>query len=201
VAGVTARPSAMKALSILRQEHSALTAVLHGLQFLAGQIERGEKCDIRVLRAMLFYIDSFPDRFHHPKEDGYLFPTIQKRTGAADAVIAKLEDEHHQGMLAIRVVEQRLLHYEEGGAAYAVPLVQSLRDYIEAYRRHIRTEEEVLLPIAEQVLLPEDWRELGEVFSGHLDPLLGLDARQGFDRLFTHIVNIAPPPLGVGPEA
>jgi hemerythrin-like domain-containing protein len=191
----------MKALAILRQEHSALTAVLHGLQFLAGQLEHGEQPDIRVLRAMLFYIDSFPDRFHHPKEDGYLFPAIQKRTGAADAVIAKLEDEHHQGRLAIRVVEQRLLHYEEGGAAYAMPLAQSLHGYIEAYRRHIRTEEEVLLPIAEQVLLPEDWRELGEVFSGHHDPLLGLDARQGFDRLFTRIVNIAPPPLGVGPEA
>ena len=191
----------MKALAILRQEHSALTAVLHGLQFLTDQLERGEKADIKVLRAMLFYIDSFPDRFHHPKEDGHLFPTILKRTGAADAVIAKLEDEHHQGMLAIRVIEQRLLHYEEGGPTYVMPLVQSLHGYIEAYRRHIRTEEEVLLPIAEQVLLPEDWRELDEVFSGHLDPLLGLDARQGFDRMFTHIVNIAPPPLGVGPEA
>lgn len=191
----------MKALSILRREHSALAAVLHGLAFFAGQLERGERPDLKVLRAMLFYIDSFPDRFHHPKEDNYLFPAIQKRTGAADAVIAKLEDEHHQGMLAIRVVEQRLLHYEEGGAAYAMPLVESLHDYIEAYRRHIHTEEDVLLPIAEQVLLPEDWRELEEVFSGHVDPLLGLDARQGFDRLFTHIVNIAPPPLGVGPGA
>lgn len=191
----------MKALAILRQEHSALTAVLHGLEFLAGPLERGEQLDIKVLRAMLFYIDAFPDRFHHPKEDGYLFPTIQKRTGAADAVIAQLEDEHHQGMLALRVVAQRLLYYEEGGAEYAVPLAQSLRGYIESYRRHIRTEEKVLLPIAEQVLLPEDWQELGEVFSGHLDPLLDLDAREGFDRLFTRIVNIAAPPLGVGRDA
>ena len=150
---------------------------------------------------MLFYIDSFPDRFHHPKEDGYLFPAIQQRTDTAAAVIAQLEDEHHQGMLAIRVVEQRLLHYEEGGAEYAMPLVQTLHGYIEAYRRHIRTEEDVLFPIAEQFLLPADWKELGEVFSGHHDPLLGLDARQGFDRMFTHIVSIAPPPLGVGPEA
>lgn len=191
----------MKALAVLRQEHSSLTAVLHGLQFIAGRLERGERFDTKVLRAMLFYIDCFPDRFHHPKEDGYLFPSIQKRTAAADAVIAKLEDEHHQGMLAIRVVEQRLLHFEEGGAPYALPLAESLHGYIEAYRRHIRTEEEVLLPIAEDVLLPEDWQELDGVFAGHHDPLLGLDARQGFERMFTHIVNIAPPPLGVGPES
>ena len=70
----------MKALAILREEHSALTAVLHGLEFVAGQLERGEQPITRVLRAMVFYIDSFPDRFHHPKEDGYLFPAIQKRT-------------------------------------------------------------------------------------------------------------------------
>ena len=189
----------MKALAILRQEHSALAAILHGLEFIGAKLERGEHFDLKVLRAMLFYIDSFPDRFHHPKEDGYLFPTIQKRTGAADAVIAKLEDEHHQGMLAIRVVEQRLLHYEEGGAAYATALAESLHGYIESYRRHIRTEEEVLLPIAEQVLQAEDWRELDSVFTGHRDPLLGLDARQGFERIFTHIVSIMPAPLGVGP--
>jgi hypothetical protein len=82
------------------------------------------------------------------------------------------------------------------GRRYASALVESLHGYISAYRRHIRTEEDVLIPIAEQVLLPEDWGELGDVFSGHVDPLLGLDARQGFDRLLTRIVNIVPPPLG-----
>ena len=59
----------------------------------------------------------------------------------------------------------------------------------------------MLFPIAERVLLPEDWKELDAVFSSHHDPLLGLDVRQGFDLVFSRIVNLAPPPLGVGPAA
>jgi hypothetical protein len=30
--------------------------------------------------------------------------------------------------------------------------------------------------------------------------MLGTDTRTEFDKLFTRIVNLAPPPVGVGPE-
>jgi hypothetical protein len=32
-----------------------------------------------VLRAMLFYIDEFPERLHHPKESDLLFPKLARR--------------------------------------------------------------------------------------------------------------------------
>ena len=35
---------------------------------------------------------------------------------------------------------------------------------------------------------------------GHTDPMLGAEAGAKYDALFTRIVNLAPPPIGLGPE-
>ena len=40
---------------------------------------------------MVDYIDSFHQRFHHPKEDDFLFRAIRVRTRKGDTVLAELE--------------------------------------------------------------------------------------------------------------
>ena len=72
----------MKAISIIQDEHRSLAAVLHGMLYLVREIgERGRKPDFRLLDAMMYYIDTFPERFHHPKEDRYLFRIEGMRDG------------------------------------------------------------------------------------------------------------------------
>ena len=65
------------ALKIIREEHAALSAMLRSLALM---IERGPGDQperfFDVLRAMLFYIDEFPERMHHPKESDLLFPRL-----------------------------------------------------------------------------------------------------------------------------
>jgi hypothetical protein len=65
----------------------------------------------------------------------------------------------------------------------------------------MREEEDVVLPLAERVLLDEDWKEIDAAFEGNKDPLIGKVVQEDLDKLFSHIVNIAPPPIGVGPSA
>lgn len=48
--------------------------VLEVLQRLVGDIaEQRSERDFALLAAALYYIDDFPERCHHPKEDKYLF--------------------------------------------------------------------------------------------------------------------------------
>ncbi len=60
-------------LRIIREEHAALAAMLRSLQLM---VERGPKKDVdrffSVLRAMLFYVDEFPERLHQPQGDGVI---------------------------------------------------------------------------------------------------------------------------------
>ena len=63
------------------------------LRSLQLMVERGPKKDadrfFAVLRAMLFYVDEFPERLHHPKETELLFPKVAMASHhAAEAVEA-----------------------------------------------------------------------------------------------------------------
>ena len=68
-----------ESLRIIREEHAALAAMLRSLILM---VQRGPKRDTEtffsVLRAMLFYVDEFPERLHHTKETDLLFPKIRE---------------------------------------------------------------------------------------------------------------------------
>ena len=86
------------ALSIIRDEHRSIGAILHGMQYLVNAIrERKAKIDPRVFSAMIYYLDTFSDRMHHPKEDRYLFAPLRRKGGMAESIIADLEREHADG--------------------------------------------------------------------------------------------------------
>jgi hemerythrin-like domain-containing protein len=189
------------ALNIIRSEHRALAAVIHGLQFLVEQVRKGGPApDMKVFRAMIHYIDTFPERLHHPKEDRYLFARIQQRYPEANSIISGLEAQHVHGAQLIRELERALLAWEEEGATAFPNFAHQVREFSDFHWKHMREEEDVILPLAERVLLEEDWREIDAAFEGNRDPLIGKDVQEDFDELFSHIVSIAPPPIGVGPS-
>lgn len=195
-------------LGIIRGEHRSLAAVLHGLRFLARRFgERADKTcseqEFTALRAMLHYIDLFPEQQHHPKENHYLFRNVRKRTREADALLDDLELEHRRGAEMIRHLEQGLLRFENGGKAYYSAFASSVEAYCDFHWQHMRKEEDLVFPIAENSLHEADWIELSLAFADNTDPLGGFSAadaaHEDFDKLFTRIVQIAPPPIGVGP--
>jgi hemerythrin-like domain-containing protein len=106
----------MQAIRIIREEHQSLAAVLHGLLYVVRQIRAHEsEPDFALLGAMVYYIDTFPERFHHPKEDAWLFRLLQLRHPDARDLIDRLQSEHRAGSVKLRELEQSLLRYQQGG--------------------------------------------------------------------------------------
>ena len=100
------------ALSVIRQEHAALAAMLRSLPLLLEQGRRRKELpDFALLRAMLFYIDEFPERLHHRKEDEWLFPLIRARCPEVATTLDQLERDHAHGERAIRDLEPALLAF------------------------------------------------------------------------------------------
>ena len=192
--------STMRAIGIIEDEHRSLGAVLHGLQYLVREIRlRGAAPDFELLRAMLHYVDAFPERFHHPKEDAYLFRRLRERHPASATLLDRLEDEHREGARRIRDLHEALARYHQEGASAFGGFAQQLADYATFHWEHMRAEEQEVLPQARRHLTPADWTEIDAAFADNEDPLLGADARDNYRQLFRKIVNLAPPPLGVGP--
>jgi hemerythrin-like domain-containing protein len=190
------------ALNIIRDEHRSIAAVLHGMKELVFRIrERGAKIDPRVFRAMLYYLDTFSERMHHPKEDRYLFAPLRKLGTGADAVIDELEREHAEGESTLRRVEQCLLRYEEGGDREFPEFAREIDRFVEGYWEHMRKEEEIVFPLAEKLFTPSDWEAIDSAFKANADPLAADRNERDFRKLFSRIVSLAPPPIGFGPAS
>ena len=191
----------MKAIGIIQDEHRSLAAVLHGMRYLLSEIGAGRmQPDFRLLGAMVYYIDTFPERFHHPREDAFLFARVAARCAQARPIVERLEAEHRTGAEKIRTLAQALQRYQGGGDAEFPGFRDLVEQYANFHWKHMRTEEDELMPLARAHLSPDDWRAIDEGFGGHVDPLHGATAGE-YDELFKRIVTLAPPPIGVGPDA
>jgi hemerythrin-like domain-containing protein len=187
---------------MIGNEHRSISAVLHGMQYLMNEIRgRKAKIDPRVFRAMLYYLDTFAERVHHPKEDRYLFEAMRRRGAQADTVIAELEREHASGEDSLRRLEQYLVRYEEGGDKEFPAFAEAVEKFCRDYWDHMRKEEENVFPLAEKLLAKADWEAIDRAFEENRDPLAEERDTRDFQELFTRIVSLAPPPIGVGPQA
>jgi hemerythrin-like domain-containing protein len=187
-------------LKIIRDEHAALAAMLRSVLLLLAQYRRhAETPDFALLRAMLFYIDEFPERLHHPKESTLLFPKLRLRSNQVAAVLDRLDREHEQGESQIRNVERALLGFEIVGESRRAAFEETLQRYVDFYLAHMRTEELEVLPLAERVLTEQDWAELDAEFSLNRDPLTGHEPDAQYRALFSRIVCLTPAPIGLGP--
>jgi len=191
-----------KALTIIRDEHRSIAAILHGMRYLVQQIgKRGASIDPRVFRAMIYYLDTFSERVHHPKEDHFLFAALRGRGKETDPIVRDLEREHQAGAQELRLLEQSLVRYEEGGAREFSAFSGAVERFAQHYWAHMRKEEERLFPLAEKLLTAADWQAIDRAFEENRDPLGQEQGAKEFQKLFSRIVNLAPPPIGVGPEA
>jgi hemerythrin-like domain-containing protein len=188
------------ATTIIRDEHRALASVIKGLQFLVQEIQnRGQTPDFPLLQSIVSYIEQFPDRLHHPKEDQYLFPALRLRHPAAAAELDILEDEHARGTPLTARVASTLRAYQADPSQFEA-FANAVDDYANFHWAHMRREENVILPLTEKHLTSEDWVGINAAFKSNSDPLVGINTQREFRELFRRLVNLIPAPHGLGAE-
>ena len=188
------------ALQTIRDEHASLAAMLQSMLLM---VQKGPSDNRRqffdVLRGMLFYIDEFPERLHHPKESNLLFPKVVKLAPKVMGAVDKLERDHMRSEKASRDLQHMLLAWELLGPGRRAAFEEAMGQYIDAYLEHMNLEENVILPEAERCFSEEDWKLLDAAFAENADPLTGqYRPTEAYEKLFTLIVTRAPSPIGLG---
>ena len=190
----------MQAKRIIEEEHRSLAAVLYGMLYVVREIRYvGIEPDFVLLGAMVHYIDTFTERFHHPKEDAYLFKLLGSRYPGAAPLLDRLKQEHESGSVKLRQLRKALTGYQHGGRGAFSEFAALVADFAAFHWEHMRLEENELLPLAARYLTDTDWDALDAAFLGHTDPLLGAEQGNEYRDLFRRIVDLAPPPIGVAP--
>lgn len=189
-----------RALSIIHDEHRSLAAVLHGLRYLVRQtLEKDSPLDFKLLWAMLYYMDAFSQRLHDPREEACLFAKLAARCPESQALIDALKRQHAESAAHLRELERLLGHVEADVPGSLAAFAQAVERHVEEARAHMQTEEKSVIPLAKKHLTSEDWSEIAQVFTDPEDPRFGAKPEHEFRDLFSRIVNLAPPPIGVGP--
>lgn len=187
-----------EAISVLKSEHRSISAMLHALKELARMAQDATlRPRFQVLRSMLRYIDEYPERLHHPKEDEHLFARLVARAPETRLLVEELQAEHEEGARLIRELERALLFFEEAWPAGAREFQHAVAAYAEFHWKHMRKEERELLPLAERHLTAADWQAIDAAFAANSDPVAGVHERD-FEKLFARIVSLAPEPVGLG---
>ena len=187
------------ALQVIQDEHQAVSAMLRSLNMLLRKARDDKQSPpFDVLRAMLFYVDEFPERLHHPKETQLLFPKVRARCPELGPVLDQLDADHGLGEASIRELEHRMLAYEVMGESRREPFEKALARYVDNYLKHMALEDSTILPAARTHLKPEDWAELDKAFEANRDPFTGHTASEEYAPLFRKIVDSAPAPIGLG---
>ncbi|MEQ1775828.1 MAG: hemerythrin domain-containing protein [Burkholderiales bacterium] len=186
------------ALATIQAEHRALSAVLHTFQELLGKVEAGYGApDFGLFSAMLYYIDDFQERCHHPKEEKYIFDSLRAATPEFDGVISELQAEHVKGAQAVSRLHRCLVFYQGGMPGGIGMLKAGVDDYIARMHEHMRCEE-ALFERSRAVIVEHDWARIAAAFDENDDPLFGSNRRQAFGQLYQRILVLAPHKLKQG---
>ena len=132
---------------------------------------------------MVFYIEQFPERLHHPKEDAHLFKRLRARTDECNALLDELEQQHVAGAQHFEAMRTSL------DAGDMPAFSQQVRAFAQQQWHHMSTEEKLVLPAASRFLTAEDWREIAQAFGSNGDPRFGTG--ESFETLASRLLEMA----------
>jgi len=189
----------MEALRIIEDEHQSLAAILHAVRYMLKEIGAGRlEPDFKLLRAMVHYLDAYPEKRHHPKEDQYLFARLKAITDEGSVAIARLEHEHAAGDARIKALETAMHRYASGERDGYDGFVAAFEAFAEFYRTHMMLEEREVFPLCRKYFTEDDWAMVAAGFRENNDPMGGTREDEDFTKIFSKLVMAAPPPIGLG---
>lgn len=188
-----------RTLAIIQREHRALAAVLYTFDHVLADLRAGEiEPDFTLFDLMLDYVQDFPDRFHHPKEDEVLFPLVLARAPETKGMIADLQTQHHEGVRLTNDLKWKLDAWKKDPKGGLAAFDAAARQFIDWQRKHMAKEERTVMPAAREKLTAEDWAKADAAFADNDDPIFGRNPKNAYDALLSKIASLAPAPYGMG---
>lgn len=187
------RAHASHACALIKGEHRSLAAVVHAMGQTIEALRAGATpAQCAGFDELLRYVHNYPEKLHHPKEEKSLHRLLRARSGSADSLLTLLETQHGQEYEYLAQLQAAWEACRPPAPEPAAPLLRLASAFgkFEAHVwEHLRLEEQQLMPLALDALTEDDWREIGEVFEGNLDPGFGEWSDEEFRRHFTHLAN------------
>jgi hemerythrin-like domain-containing protein len=155
-----------------RAEHEDFSRLLDLFDREVGRLRAGAEPDYELMTAIVAYLRHFPERQHHPRED-VAFERLVAHDPSLVPLVGRFLQEHRVIANAGEAVRELLESVQVGGVVARDRLEAACAQFLVYYRHHIRGEDELVMPLAVRLLVPEDWDAVRGALASSLDPLFG----------------------------
>lgn len=152
------------ALEQLQNEHEAIKTMLRVIEAVCEKLEAKGDVNPDDLDQMADFIKIFADTCHHHKEEKILFPKMAERGIPVEGgPLGVMLYEHNLGRDFVRGMNEGIAKYRnEGDSSH---FVGNARGYASLLDGHIDKENDILYPLAENVIAPEEMEALLQEFN------------------------------------
>ncbi len=154
----------------IRNEHRTMARLLDLLEAQIDLFEQTDQPDYDLIREIIDYFLTFPDLYHHPKED-LVFRKLKARDAKSVEPFGELEELHEEVSERLHAFTRAVVNVLMEAEMPRDTFVSLARDFISGERAHMSAEEKHFLPVAASTLTSKDWSEIEDVVSKFKDPL------------------------------
>ncbi|HWO02529.1 MAG TPA: hemerythrin domain-containing protein [Blastocatellia bacterium] len=152
-------------LHVLKQEHRVIERALRALDGICIRLEWGDSVPSSALAQLVAFLNEFADRFHHGKEETYLFPVLERRGIVREGgPLAAIVHQHETERELTAEMRHAFGDYQDLHPESRQHFVDAARSYTAHLIAHIQSEDSILFRLADEILEDTDIAALKEGF-------------------------------------
>jgi hemerythrin-like domain-containing protein len=154
----------------LINEHEGILFGLNILEKMVLMINAKNTVETEDIIEIIDFLKLFADKCHHGKEEGLLFPAMEKAgIQKESSPIGQMLFEHNEGRKYLSQIKGSI----NNGVLDENIFIQSASDYIKLLRNHINKENNILFPLGDKMIPEEAEKELLKSFEKFEEEVMG----------------------------
>ena len=154
----------------LIREHKAILIALNVIEKIVERIRNDKEIDHKDIEELIEFLKVFADKCHHGKEEGFLFPALEKigiknENGPIGAMLV----QHNQGRDLIKRMQESIAENKIQKNAF----IDAGSEYVKLLRNHIEKEDTILFPLSDTRLSLSEQKQLLDDFENLEEKVIG----------------------------
>jgi hemerythrin-like domain-containing protein len=171
----------------LHEDHRNLSKLLRLLESNLLTLQSDNDPDYPLMVDIIEYVYSYPDVFHHPREDLLYHRAIGRDPSVREEIEPVLK-QHAELKKSTHGLLDSLNAVLNDALVDKADLIKKIQYFIDLQRAHIMLEEARIYPHVERLLTLDDITWLDEQQPPSSDPVFGYQVEERFRQLYKHIL-------------
>lgn len=170
------------ALEALHAEHRTIARMLDLFDRQLDLLSNGRQSDVDVLKEIIDYFRTYPDLYHHPKEE-LILRSIARRDPSARGLLTEMANEHEAGSADLVTLSRALVAMLMEPETETHRFLDEARAFISHERQHMAWEDGNFFDLAVATLTDADWADIDARIAALGEPRFERTARDQFQHL------------------